>query len=45
MMRRPVILLLCALLLSGCAGDRMRDAFEEGDELRLMVGGHVVFSY
>ena len=45
MMRRPYLLLLCALLLAGCAGNRMRDAFEDGDELRLMVGGQVVFTY
>ena len=46
MMRRPyILLLLSALLLAGCAGNRMRDAFEDGDELRLMVGGQVVFTY
>ena len=45
-MRRPyILLLLSALLLAGCAGNRMRDAFEDGDELRLMVGGQVVFIY
>ena len=39
------LLLLSALLLAGCSGKRMRGAFEEGDELRLMVGGQVVFTY
>ena len=45
MMRRLVILICCSLLLAGCAGNRMRDAFESGDDIRLMVGGQVVFIY
>ena len=43
--RQFILLLLAALLLSGCAGDRMRDAFEDGEDVRLMVGGQVVFTY
>ncbi|NLZ19754.1 MAG: hypothetical protein GXY24_05765 [Bacteroidales bacterium] len=45
-MRRPLfLLLLSALLLSGCTGQRMLVAFEEGDGIRMMVGGQVVFTY
>ena len=40
-----LLLLAAALLLQGCSWQRMRNAFEEGDELRLMVGGQVVFAY
>ena len=43
--RQFILLLLAALLLAGCAGDRMRDAFEDGEDVRLMVGGQVVFTY
>jgi len=46
MMRRPLfLLLLSVLLLSGCTGQRMLNAFEEGDGIRMMVGGQVVFTY
>jgi len=45
-MRRPLfLLLLSVLLLSGCTGQRMLNAFEEGDGIRMMVGGQVVFTY
>lgn len=37
--------LFCLLLLSGCQDERQRNAFCENDEIRLMVGGTIAFSY
>ena len=37
--------LLLLLLLPGCQDERMRNAFCENEEIRLMVGGGIPFSY
>ena len=37
--------LLCLLLLSGCQDERQLNAFCENDEIRLMVGGTIAFTY
>ena len=46
---RPALpLLLSAAILSvltGCSDKRMRSAFSENDEIRLMVGGSIPFTY
>lgn len=43
--RTLFLLFLGVLLLGGCSDERMRNAFVENDELRLMVGGSVPFTY
>ena len=43
--RTILFLFLGVLLLGGCSDERMRNAFVENDELRLMVGGSVPFTY
>ena len=47
MMRNAAFLLslLCLLLLSGCQDERQLNAFCENDEIRLMVGGTIAFTY
>ena len=43
---RHILLLFSALLLlCGCSDTRMRTAFSESDDIRLMVGGTVPFTY
>ena len=41
------LLLVAAILpvLAGCSDKRMRSAFSENDEIRLMVGGSIPFTY
>ena len=41
------LLLVAAILpvLAGCSDKRMRSAFSENDELHLMVGGSIPFTY
>jgi hypothetical protein len=43
--RHILPLLSALLLLCGCSDTRMRTAFSESDEIRLMVGGTVPFTY
>ena len=44
---RSTLPLLFAVLtiLTGCSDKRMRSAFSENDEIRLMVGGSIPFTY
>lgn len=42
---RPLLFLLLAVLAGACTGQRMRNAFEESDAFRLMVGGQIMFEY
>ena len=43
---RHILLILSALvLLCGCSDKRMRIAFSESEEIRLMVGGTVPFTF
>ena len=40
-----LLLLLPLLLLAACSDQRMRNAFCESDEIHLMVGGDIPFTY
>lgn len=40
-----LLLLLLLLLLAACSDQRMRNAFCESDEIHLMVGGDIPFTY
>ena len=46
---RPFVFLLASAailsVLAGCSDQRMRSAFSENDEIRLMVGGSIPFTY
>ena len=44
---RALLLFVTVLLpvLTGCTDKRMRSAFSENDEIRLMVGGSIPFTY
>ena len=44
---RALLLFAAVLLpvLTGCTDKRMRSAFSENDEIRLMVGGSIPFTY
>ena len=46
---RPFVSLLVSVVilsvLAGCSDKRMRSAFSENDEIRLMVGGSIPFTY
>ena len=41
----PALLLLLPLLLTACSDQRMRSAFLESEEIHLMVGGDIPFTY
>lgn len=43
--RHILLSIIAILLLAGCSDKRMRTAFSESDEIRLMVGGTVPFTY
>ena len=46
---RPFVSLLVSAailsVLAGCSDKRMRSAFSENDEIRLMIGGSIPFTY